>query len=323
MNKNFVKLLLGEQKLNCFDAGASYFLTDNWVILLNSLAAKLYLSDPNSESLNYIPEEFRDYVNIIPYGVGNKEGPRNLYVANEITGTSLYPPCEDKLGRDKDHEYFYPLRVKEIKTKKLSTILDEYNEGRIDLMKLDTQGSEYEILQSMDSKRMNNLLAVEVEVQLKHPQIHKGTGYLWEIQRYLQNYGLEIWNLKAGGSERPKNKYQEFLFDKNETLEERDYCLNRITEVDVLFMRSYDNILKNNDKRFIRRYITLLCAFYFFTEAISFVDKTHIIELLGKSEVTEIMNLIKSWKDHHTIICKNGFSPLWYTDTFKDRWRHN
>ena len=61
MNKNFVKLLLGEQKLNCFDAGASYFLTDNWVILLNSLAAKLYLSDPNSESLNYIPEEFRDY----------------------------------------------------------------------------------------------------------------------------------------------------------------------------------------------------------------------------------------------------------------------
>ena len=71
MNKNFVKSILGEQTLNCFDAGASYFLTDNWAILLNSLAAKLYLADPNSECLNYIPEAFCDYVNIIPYKMPN------------------------------------------------------------------------------------------------------------------------------------------------------------------------------------------------------------------------------------------------------------
>ena len=322
MQYNFIRSILGEQRLNCFDAGASYFLTDNWTILLEALGANIYLADPNSDALEYIPETFKQFTKLIPHCLAESQGVRQLYIANILSGTSLCPPCGDQFEKDKDDSYFYPLRVKEIKTKTLSNVLDDYNEDRIDLIKLDTQGSELEILRGLDIERMNKLLAIEIEVQFKNPQKYRGACQLYEIQQYLHQFGMEISNIKAGGSERPEKHYSDLLFNTEENKGGENYCLDKITEVDILFTKEKHRVLNAKDKGLVCRYIAILCVFYLFTNALSLTGQKEFIDLFSKSESEKIIKSIKLWADHHINMCKSGFAPLWVTDSFKDDWRN-
>lgn len=195
-NHHPIDIILGNETLNLCDVGASYFLPDTWHLLSSSSKSTFVLVDPNGQNLEYASRYPNATFIQVPLGLSKNGGLETLYLANTDSGSSILPPVGNMEAMASDGGYFFPLTLADVETSTLRDVLNENRLKDLDAIKLDTQGSELDILLGLDDARFENLLFVELEVGLQNPQAHLGAATVARVQQELEKRGFMLANMR-------------------------------------------------------------------------------------------------------------------------------
>jgi FkbM family methyltransferase len=140
---------------------------------------------------HYAGSGWRD-VTIEPVGLAERTGTATLHVTTASTNSSLRPvhrPFVERYRMDK----FRPLSSEPVETTTLDDVLARYGDspGHGDFVKLDTQGTEYEILTGASRTLSERTVAVLVEVW--YCQVNDGQRLFSDIEGLMRGHGFSFY----------------------------------------------------------------------------------------------------------------------------------
>lgn len=168
--------------------------------LLQEFNCTVYGFDPTPKTIEYIENEnVPDNFIFLPYGIYNLDGVVNFYlplnpnhVSCTISNIQNYDQNENKFV--------------EVPVKTFSTIVAELGHKKIDILKLDIEGSEYEVLDQILNSPIE-IGQILIEFHHRFPTIHKSKTK--EAIKKLNTSGYKL----AAISE----QYEEFTFIKTKS----------------------------------------------------------------------------------------------------------
>lgn len=198
------------------------------------------------------------YVTCVPVGLAGSPGLRNLYLTKEPACSSLHPPMQHLAEK-------YPaldcISLQKITTTHVTT-LELWARGKnlqsIDYIKIDTQGSELEILKGGDSI-IDTTRCIDIEVEFN--PIYEGQTLFGETDTFLRSKGFVLWRLSnlvhysLGGERLVMPDKNSVCFDTNVRLEAEAYggqlfwADARYIRMDVLAPRLSDSTRRQRDLR--------------------------------------------------------------------------
>lgn len=206
-------------------------------------------------SYSHLPD---NYVTCVPVGLAGSPGQRNLYLTKEPACSSLHPPMQYLAEK-------YPaldcISLQKIITTDVTTLdlwARENNLHAIDYIKIDTQGSELEILKGGDSL-IDTTRCIDIEVEFN--PIYEGQTLFGETDTYLRSKGFVLWRLSnlvhysLGGEQLVMPERNSVCFDTNVRLEAEAYggqlfwADARYVHRDVLAPRLPDSTRRQRDLR--------------------------------------------------------------------------
>jgi FkbM family methyltransferase len=219
-------------KIKILDIGAAnYVIDDCWLYLKHEIEVILF--EPDKRSYDQLKQKgFETYNSAL----GQKSEMRNLNLTRKPECSSFFVPNTDFLNRFPNKERWDIINTEEVKVKPLDSFdLD------VDFIKLDTQGSELEILKG-SVQTLKGVLGLEVEVSFV--EIYKNQPLFGEVNKFLSENGFEFFEFNT-----------EYRYGRQE--------LNRkgqLAFADALFLRTPEVVSKFNKKK-NEKYISIVKAF--------------------------------------------------------------
>ena len=247
----------------CVDVGASYYPPSAWSAFLSSPNTCLVAVEPNTENLKYLKNwKYPAKVKVCGTGLSGTGDPRTLYVTSTDSGSSLNPPVlhPSFAHRGIDHGYFFPLKEKLVKTETLENVLASHAKDLPVVIKLDTQGTELEILHGGITRLQNHqVVGVEMEAPLLATPVMKGSGRFWEANRDLESWGYELLEIKPYSCA---------------TINKTSNQIGKRTawECDAVFALRRD-VAQDLPETFRRMLVFFYLAYEFYEEALSFLEQ--------------------------------------------------
>jgi FkbM family methyltransferase len=181
-----------EAPLAVVDIGCRWGFADTWEEL--GERCKIVGFEPDRVECERLTEHYRDqpWVQIVPYALGSERRAANLYITREPACSSVYPPIDDVVDR---HPRLEPQRMVRRETIELMTLDDWCADNavdQVDLVKLDTQGSELDILRGA-KRTLEHVSVVQAEVEFN--PMYKGQPLFGDVDRFLRDRGFVLWHL--------------------------------------------------------------------------------------------------------------------------------
>ena len=129
----------------------------------------------------------------VPAALGSSPGTRTLHVTAEPACSSLFPPDIQVIENRPSLAVANPVGTEEVSVVTLDDWLASRPEVPVDFIKVDTQGSELDVLRGA-SRALAAASAVEVEVEFN--PIYKGQPLFGEVDAYLRDHGFVLWRLR-------------------------------------------------------------------------------------------------------------------------------
>ena len=160
-----------------FDIGGNIGITAIYLAKLFPDAV-IYTFEPLKENFDILEKNIQCYQNIkaFNFGLGSKNGNFKVYLSNDSEnygGISFYP---DPIG-NKVESYVL------CEVKNINDIIKNFNIESIDLIKIDTEGAEYDILTSIEEEVLRSASWVTGE-------LHGNRDF--ELLNYLEGLGFSI-----------------------------------------------------------------------------------------------------------------------------------
>ncbi len=192
----------GPNSVTVIDVGARWGAARSW-FRLKPLAQLIgFEPDPlECQRLNDVADQSQEHV--FPLALGKEDGVATLYVTREPGCSSLYPPSEVMRTRHPSlRETMAVEKTTEVRLTRLATWAKEQGISQVDFIKLDTQGSEFDILSGADAL-LDHVLGIEAEVMFS--PLYDGQPLFADVDRLLRARGFTLWRLEslAHYSERP------------------------------------------------------------------------------------------------------------------------
>jgi FkbM family methyltransferase len=190
----------------CVDVGASYYPHPAWRVFLESPRTRWVAVEPNQANLGYLQSwPWPCHVTACDTGLSRTGGLQTLHVTAVDSGSSLLEPVipPSLAHRIRNLDYFFPLRRVPIDTLTLAAVIDGQPAGAPVLVKLDTQGTELDILLgARDALAERRIVGVEMESTLHADPLMRGAGKFWHACRDLEALGFELLHVRPieGGS---------------------------------------------------------------------------------------------------------------------------
>src|SRR5256714_723861 len=128
----------------------------------------------------------------VPVALGAQTGLATLYLTRDRKGCSIYPPATEAVTR---HPGLTDGRLEDTSVIEVMS-LDDWcaAEGvsRVDAMKIDTQGSELDVLRGAEAA-LANVRLIEVEVEFN--ELYEGIALFPDVDRYLRHTAFLHWKL--------------------------------------------------------------------------------------------------------------------------------
>ena len=218
------------------DVGASYYPHLKWNIFANNLKTNWIAIDPNSHNLKYCDNWlYKSKIIKLPVAVSAEGGTKTLYITNIDSGSSLLMP---KINSNSEHRtfrpYFFPLKESLIDTVSLNSIIEKYVIEKPFALKIDIQGSEFDIIKNISNHHLkNNLLCVEVENSMMAEPIMFGTIPFDIVYKFFISNLFELVFIKPMTAD---------FKTTNKSIKSK-YVLN---ECDFVFLLRFDEIIKRD-----------------------------------------------------------------------------
>jgi FkbM family methyltransferase len=289
--------ILGADGLEAIDVGGAGDLQPHWYKLVGP--ARFTIFEPHPDSYRALVEKYRPHVEagrfrILNVGLSGKGGKRTLYMTNTPTGSSIVRFNEKSAYLSPTDGYVFPLRETPIETETLDGSLSRSSVTDADLVKLDIQGAELEVLESLGRDRIGRLLAVELEVHLN--DFYSDGAKLHDVAKFIDDHGFELLDVRVARDYIQRNGMTESLKRALATGAWSPSVSAKAWEFDVVFFRRPSPLLAAKDARAIRKLIACYCVYNFFLEAHGLAEEAASAGIIGIEERDRIQGSIRRMK---------------------------
>lgn len=179
---------LGELKVGLVDIEASGGLEPRWRSIQNNI--KAFLFEPDARSRQELGPA--DYVEeVFPVGLGVLETNTYLNLCRKPTVSSLLSPRHSFLSRFPDAKRFDVITRGAIKLSTLDRCLMDRRQD-CDFIKIDTQGTEFDVLRGGGILLESPIIGLEVEVEFM--RLYDKQSLFGDICAYLESKGYEFFD---------------------------------------------------------------------------------------------------------------------------------
>jgi FkbM family methyltransferase len=182
-----------DDPLVVMDVGCRWGFADTWEQLGDRCSAVGF--EPDAEECERLRHHYADrpWVQIVAEALGAAPGPATLHVTREPGSSSLYPPLDDVIDRHPRLEMQREVQAQRIELTTLDDWCARSGFTRADLVKLDTQGSELDILRG--AQRMLETVDV-VQTEVEFNPMYDGQPLFGDVDRFLRDRGFVLWHLE-------------------------------------------------------------------------------------------------------------------------------
>lgn len=180
------------------DAGARGGLEEPWSGL-NDNALKVIGFEPDEEECERLKSACASNRTYLPVGLWSGEGMVKIHRADTSSCSSVYPPHFELLA--KYHEQHWKPRVTRQVVQVPCTTLDKVLKDaklECDFLKIDTQGSEYEVLQGAQASLKTSIFGVLVETWTS--EVHKGQHLTGDILTMMAALGFALFDINVAAA---------------------------------------------------------------------------------------------------------------------------
>lgn len=180
-----------DRKIVIADVGCRWGFAERFINSENQFL--VFGFDPDVEECQRLNARYNsELVKAVPVALAEFSGERTLYLTKE-------PACSSLLQPDPALTAYFPALscAAEVSTQKITTTtLDSWSASEgvkfIDFLKIDTQGTELEILKGGQSI-LSTVRAINVEVEFN--PIYLGQSVFADVDQYLRSQGFVLWKL--------------------------------------------------------------------------------------------------------------------------------
>lgn len=158
-----------------------------------------YACEPDKEEAKLLPDKLRQgaswrNITVIPDAISSNEGTAILNITKQPGLSSLLKPDYSIVNRFHTAGYFNVASTILVKTASLDHSATQYGFSDACFLKLDTQGSELDILRSGSKLLTESILGVYIEVFFH--QFYVGQPLFSEIDSYLRKLNFSLFDLE-------------------------------------------------------------------------------------------------------------------------------
>jgi FkbM family methyltransferase len=272
--------LLASTDFVALDIGAALGLPHHWRPYES--AFDFVLVEPDEAACRKLEEEIagREGVaaryRVVQAALSGTGGARSFYRFNRPTGSSLLKPAaldaDDRALLEfpaelDNSDYVFPVRESQIETITLAQLASRTGARGFHMIKLDTQGTELEIVRGL-GERLSETVLVQMETG-DHGFYREKPG-LAQTLAYMNAQGFALFDLQLARNELPlrgsvDGGYGKSLFQSGP--DQDPAFVARLWEVDAVFVRDPVAALQRRDADTLRRIIVALCVYRLFGEA--------------------------------------------------------
>jgi len=178
-----------ESPLLCVDVGARWG-ADSALLKLKE-RAKLLCFDPDAQECARLQAgQSIDEVEYVPMALSSDGRDLSLSITTEPACCSIYPPVEALYKDYPALDGMTPERVVSVPSTSIEKVLAHRGLGTPDLYKLDTQGSELDILKGAGGT-LSSVFMIDIEVQFN--PLYEGAGLFGDVDVFLRSQGFALW----------------------------------------------------------------------------------------------------------------------------------
>lgn len=150
--------------------------------------------EPDEEESGRLAERYsgRSF-RVVPAGLGANRGKAILHLTQDPACSSVYPPDPDVIEARPILEVARETGTTQVAITTLDEWVREEDFGPVDFLKLDTQGSELDVLQGA-AQTLADIRILHVEVEFN--PIYRGQPLFADIDSFLRSRGFVLWRLE-------------------------------------------------------------------------------------------------------------------------------
>jgi len=151
--------------------------------------------EPDQEEYEELSNKKMNRDLVLPYALYSEEKIINLNLTKARGCSSIYKPNISFLNKFPDVERFDVEETEEVQATTFDTLFKHQIIQQLDFIKLDTQGTELDILRGGEKLINDNIIGLQIEVEFK--QMYNGQPVFSEIDHYIRNkFELELFDIR-------------------------------------------------------------------------------------------------------------------------------
>ncbi|SDA34573.1 methyltransferase, FkbM family [Methylobacterium sp. UNC378MF] len=187
----FGTLLNACDPLNLVDVGARWGANPRWEALASKVQTICF--EPDGDECARLAAKAPPHVRYLPYGLAEHSGPQTLYITQQPACSSIYPPVSGLYNHYPSLSEIRPVRALDIDCRSLDEIATMEKLDGITAIKLDTQGSELDILRGSKNV-LKHCCLVDIEVEFN--PLYEGQGLFCDVDRFLRDRDFVLWRFE-------------------------------------------------------------------------------------------------------------------------------
>jgi len=285
-----------DDSYNIIDVGAAGGLPPRfrWMPFLKKIHLTAFEPDDRDIS-NFESQQNVKKVDFQNVALSDKGQELKLYLTLNNVLSSIYEPDVNFLKKYPDTVAGKGCQIIDVKDINSMTMdsFSHNNKKIYDYLKIDTQGSELDILKGSE-KTLKNIFCVEIEVEFQ--KMYRNQPVFSDVDIFLREMGFEIFDLRK----------EYWNLGQSNTLNK-----GQLIWGDALYFKSIDSLLSeqysgnygvNNTK--IYKYLSTLLLFGYFDVVRHHLENRSICELLNERQINQFL------------LAVNQMSDLWYVPNF-------
>ena len=211
IKRRLEKLLVSSvPQMNVIDIGASYFPHGKWKLFMQSKKINWYAIDPNDHNLSYANNWIWDCnIKKIPAAISDKSEKTSFYITNVDSGSSILKPnFNENIKHRSSKDYFLPYKKAQLETVAINELIEKQLSipEQPTIIKLDTQGTEFQIIQSLETKYLKNVICFELESNLHAEPAYENSSHISEVFKFFNDNGYELMDIEVMRSQKKITK---------------------------------------------------------------------------------------------------------------------
>lgn len=257
--------LLGGNTLKCVDVGARGGVQRHWLPFAGIVSVDAIEPDPAACADQ--AGALRPNEHWFPVGLGARTGPGTLYVLNKPSGSSLYPPNPALMETYSGIGYGTLKKTVEVPLLTFSDFIRRHDRPLPNLVKLDTQGSELDILKSLEPEHWNDLLAIQTEAEIV--PLYDGQPLLFDLHAFLSEKQFLLYDFLPVRHYRFKGDRDHHYLRKHLGIGRNRKDLSaRLIAGDALYIRPPEEILRHGRPQEVTKLLLIFLLYRFLDEAL-------------------------------------------------------